>query len=148
LATLPWLPRNGLKILAGMIIVSGVVLAGANFFAKDAVDEQTLKIAALALAEDMQNTPPRQSGWVVSKITISQQFRLEMDVEVAYAYQADFIRSRSGRVRYSYLKLACPPPEGKVYTVLGERENVWLRLNYNNEVLVSGLCPKSKGPFN
>jgi hypothetical protein len=146
--TLPWVPRNGLKILAGMIVLSGFILASVNFFAKEVDDTETFKIAALALAEDMQNSPPRQNGWVVTKIQIGEESRLEMDVEVAYEYQASFIKSRSGRVRHSYLKLACPVPEAKVFKILSERQQVWLRLHYNNDVLATGICPRSVSPFN
>ncbi len=146
--TLPWIPRNGIKIIAGMIFLSGLFLAAANYLAKDVVEPKELKIAALALVEDMQNTPPRQNGWIVTRIGVSAAPRLEMDVEVAYEFQANFIKSRTGRVRHSYLKLACPLSDAKVYTVLGKQDTIWLRLHYNNELLASGICPKSSSPFN
>ncbi len=144
--SLPWIPRRVLRMLAVIILLPGMLLLGALLMAEDQEDRNHMKVAALALAEDMQNAPPA-NGWTVTSIGLNENFHIEMNVEVSLAHQAEFIKTRHGRVQYSYLKLVCPSPEAKVYTLLPKFETVRVNLNFNNELIVTGVCPKSGGLF-
>jgi len=144
--TLPWIPRRVLRNVSVIVLVPVSLLIGAAFMAQESTEPRELEIAALALAEDMQKSPP-QGGWNVTGIRVNDKMRVEMDVEVAYHHQAEFIKTRSGRVKYSYLKLACPAPDAKVYRHLPKYEAVWIHLYFNNDLIVSGACPKTGGPF-
>jgi len=142
--TLPWIPRRVLRNVSVIVLVPAAFLIGAIYMSKEPPQRHEMEIAALALAEDMQNSPPRD-GWLVTDIRVNEKTRVEMDVEVAYHHQAEFIRSRSGRIQHSYLKLACPAEEAKVYQILPKHEAVWIHLHFNRDHIVSGACPKAGG---
>ena len=144
--TLSKVPRRVLRNVAVIVLVPGIMLMGTVYLTQKSEEPREIQIAALALAQDMQKAPPR-GGWTVTDIRVNDKMRVEMDVEVAYHHQAEFIKTRSGRVQYSHLKLACPVPEARVYTHLPRFESVWVHLHYNNDHIVSGACPKTGGPF-
>jgi len=144
--TLPWIPRRVLRNVAVIILVPVSLLMAAVYLSREPAKPTDLKVAALALAQDIQNSPLK-GGWTVSNIRVNDKMRVEMDVEVAYYHQAEVIKSRSGRVKYSYLKLACPAATASVYSHLKKLETVWIHLYFNHDLIVSGACPKTNGPF-
>jgi len=131
--------------LAAIISLPCIFLAAIVFLSEEVNDKKELEIAALTLAEDMEKTPLKD-GWTVTDIRATDIHRVEMDVEVALHYQAEFIKSRKGRIQYSYLKLACPHTDAKAYQIMSKAQSVWVRLLYNNELIVTGACPKSGRP--
>jgi len=141
-ATLPWIPRRVLVVLAIAILLPTFVLIGAKSISSDMPKADALQVAAFVLAEDLK-VNPLKTGWDLKDIHVTEDLRLEMDVNVSYHYQAEFIKSRNGRVRYSYLKLTCPSPEAEVFKVLPNKTTVWVRLLYDGELIVAGGCPSS-----
>lgn len=141
-ATLPWIPRRVLMVLAVAILLPAFLLLGAKYLSQDMPKGDALQVAALVLAEDLK-VNPLKTGWKLKNIHLTEDLRLEMDVNVTYHYQAEFIKTRNGRIRYSYLKLACPGPESEVFKFLPEKSTVWVRLLYENELIVAGGCPSS-----
>jgi len=140
--TFPWISRRVLIVMAITILLPAGALIWAKFISRDMPRGDALQVAAFVLAEDLKANPLK-TGWELKDIHVTEDLRLEMDVNVSFYYQAEFIKSRNGRIRYSYLKLSCPSPELEVFKVLPKESTVWVRLMYDNEVIVAGGCPSS-----
>jgi len=144
--TFPGVSRRVLRNVSLIILIPSLFLIGSLFFARDGSRNEDMQIAALVLAEDMHSVL-LQNGWSINRVFVNDKQQVELDIDLAYSYQAEFIKSRNGRVQFSYVKLACPPPEAKVYSILPKFESVWVHLLYNKELIVKGACPKSSLPF-
>ncbi len=146
LSQFPWMNR---KTLIVIVLVTGLpllMLGMARFLATDLPREDVLEVARAVLVEHMNRNPPNKT-WVMTATRISGDHKLEMDVDVANFDQAEVIMSRSGRVRHSYMKLACPDLEADVYRLLPAQETIWIRLHYNGKSIVRGACPLSNSMF-
>ncbi len=85
---------------------------------------------------------PRRIGWKMTAIRVTQDLRLVVDVKVILRREAEVIKSRNSRIKYSYLKLACPPPDAKVFRTLPGGETLWIRLHHYGDTLIEAGCPK------
>lgn len=142
----PWIRRRTLIILTLVIGLPLVLIGIARIFATDLPKSDRLGVAQAVLEEYVRRNPPNKE-WVMTATRITDDLKLEMDVDVANYDQAQVIFSRTGRIRHSYMKLACPELESDVYSHLPERETIWVNLHYNGEPIVRGACPLGKGLF-
>jgi hypothetical protein len=130
------------------LMIPGAVLATLSFYAKDMSQEEALEVAAVAVKNYIDENPPRQ-GWKATSVHINQDMNLMVDVHVPRFDHAEVIRTRSERVRYSYLKLACPPENAWVYEWLHGRDRIWINLHHHGKTLMQAPCPSNndKGFF-
>lgn len=130
------------------LMIPGAVLATLSFYAEDMSQEEALEVAAVAVKNYIDENPPRQ-GWKATNVYINGDMNLIVDVRVPRFDHAEVIRTRSERIKYSYLKLACPPEEAWVYEWLQGNDRIWINLHYNGTTLLEAPCPsaKSKGFF-
>ena len=131
------------------LMIPGAVLATLTFYAEDMSQEDALEVAAVAIKNYIDENPPRQ-GWKATKIYISKDMNLVIDVHVPRFDHAEVIRTRSERVRYSFVKLACPPKGAWVYDWLQGNDRIWINLKHHDKTLMLGPCPnteKKKGYF-
>lgn len=130
------------------LMVPGLVLATLTYYAEDMSQDEALEVAAVAVKNYIDENPPRQ-GWQATKIYINGDMNLMVDVGVPRFDHAEVIRTRSERIKYSYLKLACPPENAWVYEWLHGKDRIWINLHYNGKTLLEAPCPnaKAKGFF-
>mgnify|MGYP003571174468 FL=1 len=131
------------------LLVPGAVLATLSFYAEDMSQEEALEVAAVAVKNYIDENPPRQ-GWQATKVYVSQDMNLMVDVHVPRFDHAEVIRTRSERIKYSYLKLACPPDGAWVYEWMTGDNRIWINLHHHGNSLLAAPCPnnQSKGFFN
>ena len=114
----------------------------ARLFATDMPKLENLEVARAVLEEYVRRNPPNRT-WKMTASRVTAEGKLEMDVDVDNYDEAQFILSRSGRIRYNYLKLSCPVESADVYGMLPQGDTIWIKLHYNNEPIVDGPCPLS-----
>lgn len=142
----PWFTRRT-QITIGIVVCVPLVLIGlARLFATEQPEDAQIEVARLVLEEYVRRNPPN-GNWQMTATRISEEGKLEMDVDVLDYDDAQYILSRSGRVRNSYMKLACPPIEAHVYRELSSGETVWINLHYNSKPITKGACPLVKSLF-
>lgn len=133
--------------LGAAICIPAVVIMALGQFAEDMSDDEALEVAAVAVKNYVDENPPRQ-GWRATDIYIGTERNVVVDVHVPHFDHAAVIRSRSERIRYSYLKLACPPSNAWVYDWLEGRDRIWVNLHHHGESLLKAPCPGgSEGSF-
>jgi len=133
----------GVSIAVGIPVV---FLAFMFQFSKPAAQEDLLSVAAIALHDHYSINPP-YGVWAFDGVRITDDNRLVVDVHVAVIPHATFIETRNKRIRYSYMKLACPSAKADVQKWLGDVP-VWINLNFHGKTLLEGTCPKNpKGKF-
>ncbi len=128
------------------LLIPGTILATLTHFAEEMSDDEALQVAAVAVKNYVDENPPRE-GWRATKIYIDESKAVVVDVQVPRFDHAQVIRSRSERIRYSYLKLACPPTDAWVYEWLQGSDRIWINLHHHGKTIYKAPCPsnKSKG---
>jgi len=142
----PWVRRRTLLICTLIVGLPLALIGVARILATDIPKSDRMEVARAVLEEHVRRNPPNKE-WTMTETRITDDLKLEMDVDVTNYDQAQVILSRSGRIRYSYMKLACPEPGSAVFGHLPERETVWINLHYNNRPIVTGACPIGKSIF-
>ena len=141
-----WLNRRTLTAI-GLIVGLPVILIGlARLMATEAPKSEVMEVARAVLEEHVRRIPPNKT-WQMTATRVTEDNKLEMDVDIANYHQAKVIESRSGRVRYSYMKLACPDLDATVYQQLPKNETIWIQLHYNGNPIVRGACPLNASIF-
>lgn len=142
----PWVRRRTVIIL-GILLTAPLVLIGLlRLMATDSSKAEVMEVARAVLEEHIGRNPPNRT-WEMTGNRINEDGQLEMDVNVTSFHQAQVIQSRTGRVKYSYMKLACPALEAKVYDLLPKDETIWVQLHYNGTPIVRGACPLARTIF-
>ena len=72
---------------------------------------------------------------------VTDDERVVIDVNVPVIQEADVIRTRNGRIKYSYLKLACPPVGAPILQHM-DGQLLYVNLHYNGESFIEAACPK------
>lgn len=134
-----------ISLLVTLLVPCGV-LAALSFFAKDMSEQESLEVAAVAVKNFIDENPPHQ-GWYATNIYVGDNKNIVIDIHVPRFEHAEIIRKRSERIKYSYLKLACPPGDAWVYEWLGGEDRIWINLHHHGTTLLFAPCPtnKSKG---
>lgn len=141
-----WFNRRNVLIASTIILIPLMLIGIARLMSTQVPKSEILKVARAVLI-DHADTHPLSMGWQFVEARISDQDTLEMVVNVASIEQARVILSRRGRIRYSYMKRACPAPDANVYKVLPKNQTVWVRLQYHDTFIVSGACPLTKSIY-
>ena len=84
--------------------------------------------------------PPR-GNWLAKGVRIVDDETLVLDVELPSLYQASVIASRRARVKYAYVKLACPPAEAGHRELMTPGGRVRVALRYQGRLVAEGSCP-------
>lgn len=132
--------------ILSLVITLGVpsaVLATMAQFAREMSDQEALEVAAVAVKNYIDENPPRP-GWRATKVYIDAKHSIIVDVHVPVFAHAQVIRERNERIRYSYMKLACPPPDAWVFDWLGEQNRLWINLNHHGETIIKAPCPSNQ----
>jgi len=125
------------------LMIPGAVLATLSFYAEDMTQEEALQVAAVAVKNYIDENPPRQ-GWKATSVYINDKQNLVVDVHVPRFDHAEVIRTRSERIKYSYLKLACPPQDAWVFDWLHGEDRIWVNLHHHGKSLLEAPCPSNK----
>jgi len=125
------------------LLVPGMALFALTQFTEEISQEDALEVAAVAVKNYVDENPPRQ-GWRATKIYIGQKKNLVVDIHVPRFDHAEVIRTRKERIKYSYLKLACPPQNAWVYDWLNGNDRIWINLHHHGETLLRAPCPGGK----
>ena len=135
--------RHRRKILgiAFVMLAPGLLIAGLFVMSSTDTVSRDLKVAAIAINDHYLDNPP-YGVWRYDGVRITGENRLIVDVHVAVIPHATFIRTRNNRIRYSYLKLACPKAGANVHRYLVGTP-IWINLKFHDETLLLGACPKS-----
>ncbi len=142
----PQVSRRSLIILVLVVGLPLVLIGAARLFSTSLAKADVMEVARAVLEEHVRRNPPNRE-WKMTATRISDDDNLEMDVEVVNYDQAQFILSRTGRIRHSYMKLACPDFGAEVYRQLPKNETIWIQLHYNGSPIVRGACPLAKSLF-
>jgi len=139
--------RNRRKLLGTSLALSVPALLLAGLFAVSQSNEKmdAMRVAAIALNDYYADNPP-YGVWDFQGVRITDDERLMVDVHVAVTPHATFIETRNMRIRYSYLKLACPKAKANVHQWL-KNQTVWINLHFHGKTLMEGACPRGKGGF-
>ena len=108
--------------------------------AKPISHDDSLNVAAIALHDHYTVNPP-YGVWVFDGVRITEGDRIVVDVNVTVIPHATFIETRNKRIRYSYMKLACPAKDAPVQKWL-EGKKIWVNLNFHGKTLMEAVCPK------
>ncbi len=130
--------------LGAAILIPAVTILALGQFAEDVSEDEALEVAAVAVKNYVDQNPPRQ-GWRATDIYIGASRNVVVDVHVPNFDHAAVIQSRNERVRFSYLKLACPPANAWVYDWLEGRDRIWINLHHHGETLLKAPCPNGAG---
>ncbi|MBT6093492.1 MAG: hypothetical protein HOH04_01330 [Rhodospirillaceae bacterium] len=104
--------------------------------------EDAMRTAAIALDAYYSDNPPN-GVWEYQGVRIVDDKRIVVDVHVSVVPHATVIESRNNRIRYSYMKLACPSANQMVENWTDD-VLVWINLNFHGKTLIEGACPKQK----
>lgn len=141
-----WFSRRNI-IAACIVLGLPILFIGlARLIAMDPVDRDKMEVARAVLEEHVRRHPPNKT-WQMTSIRISDDFKLVMDVNVPNSRHAKVIQSRTPRVQHSYMKLACPSLDSRVYKQLPEGETVWIQLHYYDQPIIKGACPLAPSIF-
>ncbi len=127
--------------LFSAIAVPGLVLVTLSHFAEELSEEDALAVAAIAVKNYVDENPPA-NGWRTTDIHVTDDQRLVVDIHVPVFEHAQVIKSRNKRIRYSYLKLACPPSNAWVYEWFGGGDRIWIKLHHHGDEILEAPCPK------
>ena len=128
-------------VIAAM--VPAVFLGGLFIAASSGPDTDELRAAAIALDNFYSDNPPN-GVWEYQGVRIVDNKRLVVDVHVAVVPHATVIESRNNRIRFSYMKLACPSGNPMVDKWLTDTK-VWINLHFHGKTLIEAACPKPTG---
>jgi len=135
---------NGL--IVGVMIALAVpvsLLIGIKLTEDILSDREILDLAAANFGNYLAENPLK-IGWKMTAVRVTPELRLVVDVKVILRREAEVIKTRNSRIKYSYLKLACPPPDAEVFKTLPGDETLWIRLHHQGDTLVEAGCPKDK----
>lgn len=124
------------------LMVPGTILATMAHFAEDMSEEEALEVASIAVKNYIDENPPRQ-GWRATNIYIDGEKSIVVDVQVPQFEHAQIIRERSDRIKYSYLKLACPPTDAWVFDWLHGEDRIWVNLHHHGSTIYKAPCPSN-----
>ncbi|MEK9724245.1 MAG: hypothetical protein VW405_12305 [Rhodospirillaceae bacterium] len=125
----------------GFAIGLPALMLAALFQMSEPISEQDMmKVAAIALHDHYSVNPP-YGVWTFDGVRINEDERLVVDVNVSVIPHATFIETRNQRVRYSYLKLACPLADAGVNKWLDDIK-VWINLTFHDKTLIEAPCPR------
>ena len=133
--------RRKLKGLALALSAPALLLVGLIGVSTPDTSVETLRTAAIALDNYYTDNPPN-GVWQYKGVRIVDS-RLIIDVHVGIVPHATVIESRNKRIRYSYMKLACPTGD-PIVDKWTEESRVWINLNFHGKTLIEGKCPKGK----
>ena len=141
-----WFNRRNMTTAAIVLGLPILLLILARTLATDPISAAEMQVSQAVLEEYVQRNPPNKT-WQMTAIRVTDDQKLEMDVNVTNSHQAKVILSRSGRIRYSYLKLACPKLDAPIYGQLPKGQTVWVQLHHFNKPIVRGACPLASSLF-
>lgn len=131
--------------IVSLLVTLGIpsaVLATMAHFAEEMSDAEALEVAQVAVKNYIDENPPRP-GWKATKVYVDDQGSVVVDVHVPNFAHARVIQERNERIRYSYMKLACPPEDAWVYEWLGHAHRLMINLNHHGETLIKAPCPSN-----
>lgn len=134
--------RNRRKTLAVgfAFALPGLLLATLVHISEPVSHDDAMNVAAIALHDHYSANPP-YGVWSFDGVRITDDERLVVDVHVTVIPHATFIETRNKRIRYSYMKLACPSGDAEVQKWLDDIP-VWINLNFHGKTLIEGSCPR------
>ena len=124
------------------LAVPGVVLATMASFAEEMTESEALEVATVAVKNYLDENPPRQ-GWRATSIYVDDRQSVVVDLHVPRFEHAQVIRQRNERIQYSYLKLACPPPNAWVFEWLHGENRIWVNLHHHGDTIIKAPCPSN-----
>lgn len=127
----------------GVLVAVGLPAVGLLWLmqmTKSAPHDNSMDVAAIALHDHYTANPPYRV-WDFDGVRITEDDRIVVDVHVAVIPHATFIETRNMRIRYSYLKLACPAKDAPVQKWLGDKK-IWINLNFHGKTLMEAACPR------
>jgi len=124
------------------VFVPLVFLGGLFLVAKSGPDTEALRTAAIAL-DNFYNENPPNGVWEYQGVRIVDDKRLVIDVHVAVVPHATVIESRNKRIRFSYMKLACPVGD-PIVEEWTKQSRVWINLHFHGKTLIEAACPHIK----
>ncbi len=133
--------------LVAAVSIPGMALAVLTQFAVELSKEEQLEVAAIAVRNYIDENPPRL-GWRSTGIQILPKKGVVVAVLVPNPTHARVIQERNDRIKFSYMKLACPPQDAWVYDWLGSNDRIYINLHHYGTTLVQAACPKpGRGSF-
>ena len=113
----------GIMIKPWAILVLGLTL----FIGACGEEEKQLNAAAQWLVEFSKNNPPNKE-WIAKNIAVDDQGRVVMDVLVPDQGQVDLIKSRARIEQAHIVRMACPPEDVELWTILSDTQILWINL--------------------
>lgn len=104
-----------------LLLVLAVILAACG------EEEKQAKAAAQWLTKYTDENPPNRE-WVATNIAVDDKGRVIMDVLVPDQGQVDLIKSRTRIEQAHIVRMACPPKDVEVWTILSSAQVLWINL--------------------
>ena len=124
------------------IAIPGLAIFALGNFATVVSEEDSLEVAAVAVKNYIDENP-LYNRWEATKIHKDHdEERVIVHVHVPKHKHAKVIKSRNKRIRYSYLKLACPGRDAWLYKWFDDTQELWVKLHHHGEELLTAPCPK------
>ena len=99
-----------------------------SFLIVACMDEDSRAVDATKWLTSYYKTYPPNLEWVSINITIDGNGQLVVDVLVPDEGQVDLIKSRP-RIEQAYIvRMACPPKNAEVWTIISANQVLWLNL--------------------
>lgn len=134
-------------LIAGVILLLAgvaVLVVAANLRDENRLSRRQIVDLAASNFGNYLTKNPLQIGWKMTAIRVTQDLRLVIDVKVILRRDAEVIKTRNARIKYSHLKLTCPPPDAEVFRTLPGEDTLWIRLHHQGDTLIEAGCPKAK----
>ena len=90
-------------------------------------DDSGAKKAAKWLKKDSQYNPPN-GEWITTSVHLDKNGRIVMDVLVPDQGQVDLIKSRARIEQAHIVRMACPPEDVELWTILSDTQILWINL--------------------
>lgn len=90
-------------------------------------EEKQAKAAAGWLHTYTKANPPNKE-WVATNIAVDDDGRVVMDVLVPDEGQVELIKSRTRIEQAHIVRMACPPKDAEVWTILSSTQVLWINL--------------------
>ena len=132
--------RNKSRGVAIAVLIPVIFLGALMLVAKSGPDADEMRAAAIALDTFYSDNPPN-GVWEYQGVRIVDGNRLVVDVHVAVVPHATVIESRNNRIRFSYMKLACPTGDPLVEKCISQTR-VRINLHFHGKTLIGDARPR------
>jgi len=90
-------------------------------------EEKQASAASQWLKSYSKTNPPNQE-WIATNVAVDEKGQVVMDVLVPDQGQVDLIKTRTPIEKSHIVRMACPPKDVEIWTILSSAQVLWINL--------------------